>query len=168
MIYSEARSLLSPALVSALVRTRYTTKFTAAFKRRPGAEASPAATFPAIMQPKIVYPATINNNERTLPQYFWNLIKIKGMILLMINVGIAQIGKPVNISAIIEPIPPARHPTTGPKKKLVIKITLSPRCAYPSGIGIWINIVARHVSAIQIAVIHSCLIVNFFFIISSA
>ena len=40
-----------------------------------------------------------------------------------------------------------------------ISITLSPKCAYPKGIGICTTIVATHVSAINTAVIHICVTV---------
>ena len=84
---------------------------------------------------------------------------IIGMIVFIISVGTAHTANPVNISAIAEPIPPASAPTTGPKKNAHISITLSPKCAYPKGIGICTTIVATHVSAINTAVIHICVTV---------
>ena len=66
---------------------------------------------------------------------------ISAIITFIMIVEGAQIGYPVRTSAKDAPAPPAIHPTHGPNMKHARRIMLSPRFAYPRGIGIWIKAV---------------------------
>jgi len=113
--------------------------FTADSNKSPGVDDKPKVKLSYKNAPNKEYPKVINKLAAINPKKIdlsLSLKKISAIPDFIKIVGKIHIGKPLNKSANAEPITALKIPTFLPHKKIIKKIAASPKCAYPSGIGI--------------------------------
>ena len=74
---------------------------------------------------------------------------MSAMMTLIKKVGMTHWVNPVSRSVRQEPRPLAQTASRRPKYVTPRRMAVSPRCAYPSGIGIWITMVRMQMRAVS-------------------